>query len=619
MWLPSTQQSPPFSPPLQGGSGPIWSPPIGRAWIKAMHDHRLQSIHDGNATRRMVYLAEILEPTNELEGVNFEIPKRRNQPPAIAATSRNMGQVRKQLQLQKVSHCRAFLESLDELPPHRPIDGVIEIVPGAKLPKPKLYSMSLREFEKLYAFIDKKLAQGFIQPARLKITALDILAHLSKGKIFPKLDLKNGGGGYYQVKIKEGDERKTAFNCPLGCFQFNMLPFGLQGAPAVGVKLDFIEGHVRVLFDLRELGRRGQGGRGQLNVTSRLFLAVTDSCSPLPVKMELGRPHSLPGLHFWPRQHPATLCQQKFTQPALHPETVADANLTNMRTGGVGMGSRRRERSTNPVVASPKTTFLLFLTQPPGWLLRGWEGVHTWGYPPQASSWAQPNGSEGTQSGQVDQLTGVFGEGALPFTKPDPWDGHASFFTPPPEWCHQRLSLKSILRVATVPCARFKDAWKTLFNESYQWHHSAGGVKKLRAVGKWGWPSSKKVVALLPKTLAHQVVNLPTLRSFAVLWLNPTARLLRVSHSCTTEDILALAHACRCAHARERNEKRGEKERNEKMMGRKKKQMRERRGERKKEKEGKKKIRNEGENEREEKEREKMRERRGERGIGREK
>lgn len=51
----------------------------------------------------------------------------------------------------------------DELPPHRPTDSAIEILPGAKLPKLKRYSMIPRELEKLWLFIDKNLARGFIQ------------------------------------------------------------------------------------------------------------------------------------------------------------------------------------------------------------------------------------------------------------------------------------------------------------------------------------------------------------------------------------------------------------------------------------------------------------------------
>lgn len=45
----------------------------------------------------------------------------------------------------------------------------MEILPGAKLPKPKLYSMTPWELDELHAFIDKNLECGFIQPARSKV------------------------------------------------------------------------------------------------------------------------------------------------------------------------------------------------------------------------------------------------------------------------------------------------------------------------------------------------------------------------------------------------------------------------------------------------------------------
>lgn len=53
----------------------------------------------------------------------------------------------------------------DVLHPHCPMDCAIEIVLGAKLPKPKLYSMT-REMEELQVFIDKNLARDFIQLAK---------------------------------------------------------------------------------------------------------------------------------------------------------------------------------------------------------------------------------------------------------------------------------------------------------------------------------------------------------------------------------------------------------------------------------------------------------------------
>lgn len=48
--------------------------------------------------------------------------------------------------------------------------------------------------------------------------------------IFTKLDLRNA---YHLVRIKAGDEWKTAFNTPLGHFEYRVLPFGLVNAPAV--------------------------------------------------------------------------------------------------------------------------------------------------------------------------------------------------------------------------------------------------------------------------------------------------------------------------------------------------------------------------------------------------
>lgn len=55
-------------------------------------------------------------------------------------------------------------------------------------------------------------------------------ASLHQAPIVTKLDLRNA---YHLVRIREGDEWKTAFNIPIGHFEYLVMPFGLTNAPAV--------------------------------------------------------------------------------------------------------------------------------------------------------------------------------------------------------------------------------------------------------------------------------------------------------------------------------------------------------------------------------------------------
>ncbi|QRW20629.1 Retrotransposable element Tf2 protein [Rhizoctonia solani] len=155
-------------------------------------------------------------------------------------------------------------EEFKVLPLHRGYDIAIDLVPDAKLSLGPIYGMTNAESKTLKQHIDKELAMGKIRPStssagapvmfvkkadgslRLvvdyrklnKVTHKnvyplprqdDLMAKLRHAKIFTKLDLR---WGYNNVRIKEGNEWKTAFRTKYGLFEYLVMPFGLTNALA---------------------------------------------------------------------------------------------------------------------------------------------------------------------------------------------------------------------------------------------------------------------------------------------------------------------------------------------------------------------------------------------------
>jgi len=156
-------------------------------------------------------------------------------------------------------------EAADMLPKHQQYDCKIDLKEGSTPPWGPIYPLSETELQALREWLREMEKNGKIQcstspagspilfvpkpngkglrlcvdyrglnkitiPNRYPLPLMQELQDRVQGALwFTKLDLKNG---FNLIRIRQGDEWKTAFRTRYGLFEFKVMPFGLTNAPS---------------------------------------------------------------------------------------------------------------------------------------------------------------------------------------------------------------------------------------------------------------------------------------------------------------------------------------------------------------------------------------------------
>ncbi|GKB92323.1 putative reverse transcriptase domain-containing protein [Tanacetum coccineum] len=132
---------------------------------------------------------------------------------------------------------KVFPEDLPGLPLARPVEFQIDLIPGAAPVARAPYRLAPSEMKELLEQLQELSDKGFIRPSStlwgapvLFVKKKDVLFRMCIDyQELNKLTVKNR---YHQLRVREQDIPKTAFQTRYSHYEFHVMPFGLTNAPA---------------------------------------------------------------------------------------------------------------------------------------------------------------------------------------------------------------------------------------------------------------------------------------------------------------------------------------------------------------------------------------------------